>query len=614
MVKLIRLSTDNSNGHFKANFDTDITIEPNSKIALKNLTFESRVGIFIASANNSRVFFLGDGTIDSDFKEQFITPGRYTNFTELANEVSQALNRTITLQDGKANGRGHREIYGQFKVRINFDLKTRLEFRQSVAMNIQSNAYGAIDYEIRDPFPTGNTLSWTQPAAPLNQFELDDDQELYLKASAVETHDERYSFVPRFGLGLSKGCAVWYCRIKSSVVNGATPNGFSIGVSFGDPRMPEDTDITAIGVSATERNCEISFIDKNVNYFFRRSHKGVASVSYDTGFAPNDVDSANIDQHDVLVFKIDNNSNGKKSISAHIYDYNGGPGRERLIFSQPLNDEELEGTITPYIYMRGNKNNIQLDMLRFTPDPFFEVNNQNIILENIGDVNDDVAGYVLTDPTFTFDNSETITNPIHQNIRQKIALNYIDNQGNNIDENLQPQLSLGGELAEFLGFNKKGNISEYLSSIELIDFEYDYNQNLFDQFLNSRGLMIDAPYFTPFQQSDSFILETLSLPLVSYNSSVTKDQFLNSALSRLRTINNDIGNRQTNGSRRNILATIPKSSENGLVQYEPNELIYIDIDNNQKINLRNFELRILNTDFESIKTFGIIDMTLLIDN
>jgi len=614
MVKLIRLSTDNENAHIKANFDTDITIDPNSKIALKNLTFESLVGIFIANANNSRVAFLGDGAIDSDFKEQFITPGRYTNLTELFKEVSQALNRTITLQDGKSNGRAHREIYGEFRLSQNIDLKARLEFRQSVAMNIQSNAYNVDDYLIRDPFPAGNTLSWTQPAAPLNEFELDDDQELYLKATATEASDERYSFVPRFGLGLSKGCAVWYCRIKSSVVNGATPNGFSIGVSFGDPRMPEDTDIDAVGISATERNCEITFVDKNVNYFFRRSHKGVASVHTDSGFLPGDVDSANLDQHDVLVFKIDNNPNNKKSISAHIYDFNGGPGRERLIFSQPLNDEELEGTLTPYIYMRGNKNNIQLDMLRFTPDPYFLVNNQNIILDNIGDLNDDVAGYVLTDPTFTFGDSSQMATPIHQNIRQKIALNYIDNQGNNIDENLQPQLSLGGELAEFLGFNKKGNISEYLSSIELIDFEYDYNQNLFDQFLNSRGLMIDAPYFTPFQQSDSFIVETLSLPLVSYNSSVTKDQFLNSALSRLRTINNDIGNRQTNGSRRNILATIPKSSENGLVQYEPNELIYIDIDNNQKINLRNFELRILNTDFESIKIFGIIDMTLLIDN
>ena len=181
-------------------------------------------------------------------------------------------------------------------------------------MNIQSNAYGDIDYEIRDPFPPGNTLSWTQPAAPLNEFELDDDQELYLKASATEASDERYSFVPRFGLGLSKGCAVWYCRIKSSVVNGATPNGFSIGVSFGDPRMPEDTDIAAVGISATERNCEITFVDKNVNYFFRRSHKGVASVHIDSVFLPGDVDSAILDQDDVLVIKIDNNQNNKKSI------------------------------------------------------------------------------------------------------------------------------------------------------------------------------------------------------------------------------------------------------------------------------------------------------------
>jgi len=614
MVKLIRLSTDNTNAHIKANFDTDITINPDSKIALKNLTFETSVGIFTANATNTRVAFLGDGAIENDFKVQFITPARYTELNELHKEVSQALNRTINLQDGKSNNRGHREIYGEFRLGLNFDFKTRLEFRQSVAMNIQSNAYNDDDYEIKDPFPPGNLLSWTQPAAPFNQFELDDDQELYLNATATEAADERYSFVPRFGLGLSKGCAVWYCRIKSSVVNGATPNGFSIGVSFGDPRMPEDTDIESVGVSDTERNCEITFVDKNVNYFFRRSHKGVASVHTDSGFLPGDVDSANLDQHDVLVFKIDNNPNNKKSISAHIYDFNGGPGRERLIFSQPLNDEELEGTLTPYIYMRGNKNNIQLDMLRFTPDPYFLVNNQNIILDNIGDLNDDVAGYVLADPTFTFGDSTQIPTPIHQNIREKIALNYIDNEGNNIDERDQVQLVLGGELAEALGINKKGNISEFNASVDLQDFGYSQNINLLDQDLNSIGLTIDSPHFTKFTEPDSFIVETLSLPLVSYNSSVTQDQFNSLALRRAFSINVNNNNRQTNGSRRNILATIPKSSENGLVQYEPNELIYIDIDNNQKINLRNFELRILNTDFESIKTFGIIDMTLLIDN
>jgi len=613
MVKLIRLSTDNSNGHIKANFDTDIIINPNSKIALKNLTFESLVGIFTANANNARVAFLGDGRIPNEYDEQFVTQGKYTNALELYKEVSQALNRTLNLNDGKENGIAHREIYGEFRVSSNLDIKTRIEFRQSVAMNIQSNAYPDADYEIKNPLGLGNTRAWTQPAAPLNQFELDDDQELYLKASATESADERYSFVPRFGLGLSKGCGVFYCRIKSSVVNGATPNGFSIGVSCGNPRMPEDTDIPAVGVSDTERNYEITFIDKNSNYFFRRSHKGVASTNTDSGFPPNDVDSANLEQHDVLVFKIDNNPNNVKAISAHIYDYNGGPGRERLIFSQPLNDAELEGTFTPYIYMRGNKNNIQLDMLRFTPDPFYLVNNQNIVIKNSGDVNDDVAGYVLSDPTYIFDNNLILTDPIHQNIRQKIALNYVDDSGNNLDEDDPAQLVLAGELAEALGINKKGDLSEFNASVDLNDFKYSHNLNTLNQEINSIGLTIDSPHFNTFQQADSFIVETLSLPLVSYNSSVTKNDFLDTALRRAFSINVN-NNRQTNGSRRNILATIPKTSENSLVQYEPNELVYIDIDNKQKLNLRNFELRILNTDFLPIKTFGIIDMTLLIDN
>ena len=615
MVKLIRLSSDNSNAHIKANFDVDIIINPNSKIALKNLTFESLVGIFNANANNARVAFLGDGGIPNEYYEQFVTPSKYTDRFELYKEVSQALNRTLNLNDAKNNGIAHREIYGEFKLVQNLDLKTRLEFRQSVAMNIQSNAYGDVDYDIKNPLGIGNTRAWTQPAAPLNQFELDDDQELYLKATATETHDERYSFVPRFGLGLSKGCAVFYCRIKSSVVNGdpTVPNGFSIGVSCGNPRMPEDTDIPTVGVSDTERNYEITFIDKNSNYSFRRSHKGVASTNTDTGFLPNDVDSANLEQHDVLVFKIDNNPNNVKAISAHIYDYNGGPGRERLIFSQPLNDAELEGTFTPYIYMRGNKNNIQLDMLRFTPDPFYLVNNQNIVIKNTSDVNDDVAGYVLSDPTYIFDNGIGLVDPIHQNIREKIALNYVDDSGNNLDEDDPAQLSLAGELAEALGINKPGNLTEFNASVDLNDFTYRNNINVFDQELNSIGLTIDSPHFSTFEQPDSFIVETISLPLVSYNSSVAMDKYLETQLRRGFNINVK-NNRQTNGSRRNILATIPKSSDTGLVQYEPNELVYIDIDNNQKINLRNFELRILNTDFLPIKTFGIIDMTLLIDN
>jgi len=51
-----------------------------------------------------------------------------------------------------------------------------------------------------------------------------------------------------------------------------------------------------------------------------------------------------------------------------------------------------------------------------------------------------------------------------------------------------------------------------------------------------------------------------------------------------------------------------------LVQYEPNEIVYIDISNNEKINLRNIELRILDNNFDPIRIVGEADMTLLIDN
>ena len=139
------------------------------------------------------------------------------------------------------------------------------------------------------------------------------------------------------------------------------------------------------------------------------------------------------------------------------------------------------------------------------------------------------------------------------------------------------------------------------------NFNYNSNFNTLEDPLNSNGFEIDAPYETIFTKNDSYILETLSLPLLSYNSSI---RFTNNIADNRQTD----GNRQTSGSRRNILATIPFSSENGLVQYEPNEIIYIDIDNNEKMNLRNIELRILDSNFDPIRIIGVADMTLLISD
>jgi len=219
---------------------------------------------------------------------------------------------------------------------------------------------------------------------------------------------------------------------------------------------------------------------------------------------------------------------------------------------------------------------------------------------------------VLQTSAHTFDNSGTITNPISEPIREVVAINYATTDANNLFGNSlsyfpKPSLFFDGTLAEVLGLNKTGDNTSWNLATRFPLFTYQINQDLFGNPLNSVGFHIDAPFETIFTKNDSYIVETLSLPLLSYNSSI---RFTNNIAN-----NNQInGNRQTQGSRRNILATIPFTDATGLVQYEPNEIVYIDISNNQKINLRNLELRILDSNFDPIRIIGLADMTLLIDN
>ena len=62
--------------------------------------------------------------------------------------------------------------------------------------------------------------------------------------------------------------------------------------------------------------------------------------------------------------------------------------------------------------------------------------------------------------------------------------------------------------------------------------------------------------------------------------------------------------------------TIPTNDNtNGLVEFQTNTPIFIDIGNTEKINVKNLNLRVLRKDFSPIKQKpGLAIMTLLIDN
>ena len=63
----------------------------------------------------------------------------------------------------------------------------------------------------------------------------------------------------------------------------------------------------------------------------------------------------------------------------------------------------------------------------------------------------------------------------------------------------------------------------------------------------------------------------------------------------------------------NILATIPvNDNANGVVEFQANELVYIDLDNKFATELKNLRLRILDKNLNEIKTVGTAILTLLI--
>jgi len=90
--------------------------------------------------------------------------------------------------------------------------------------------------------------------------------------------------------------------------------------------------------------------------------------------------------------------------------------------------------------------------------------------------------------------------------------------------------------------------------------------------------------------ADSFIVELTSLELDSY------DTF------------------GVNGSRRSILATIPKSDKDNELIYEAPYLTFIDIKNKSPIMLRNIKARVLRNDLSTINTRGLTSMTVVVSS
>jgi len=109
----------------------------------------------------------------------------------------------------------------------------------------------------------------------------------------------------------------------------------------------------------------------------------------------------------------------------------------------------------------------------------------------------------------------------------------------------------------------------------------------------------DARFFVgniPFENqivSDNYLIEMLNIPLISFDS--------------------------LKFGRKNLLEVIPASEthiddDTGLVQYQPNERVFIDVGNKIPLLLRNIRARIVNTDYSTIDLVGLASLNLVLRN
>jgi hypothetical protein len=153
MVKLIRLKSDQDKLYFNNNIQSDLVLEPNSKIALQNISFKKTVeNITVDSTNKKIVYDNGDGDTTINLTESTYDNTDFEVFlSDMKNKLNQSLNST-----------NRSDIGTEFNVKINSSNKMVVETQYSLQIN-PTNRFTTVNVDKSDPtaiFKNGGGSAW----------------------------------------------------------------------------------------------------------------------------------------------------------------------------------------------------------------------------------------------------------------------------------------------------------------------------------------------------------------------------------------------------------------------------------------------------------------------
>ena len=581
-MKLVRLATDN-NGVFASAFQNDMTIAPQSQMALLNLTFQTEYVVLSVDDNNNDITFKSNEQVAGTEGVGGLNQRQYTSsdYTEFYDDLEYNLNASIADED-------HENCMSSMWNVRSYSDKKRLEFRYAPFLNPLNMFFkgsSARKYELMSYDET--LFNVATSGTPLFRTTIK-------KASGVVATADRTCAMTTFAK-MSKGNGILLIRPVTSVNNGSglQDNGFGIGLSKTNLRNP---DIYVIGddIPADRRNFEIRYNRPTETYKYIDDD----GLEKDSTISPVLVNGGVSTDHDIIYFKT---LNGR--LEGGVLQLVGGTAPANVVRNVFFTVAFKPGEdLYPYLYLRGAEADISVDMFNYSMDPWI---NQNFDDNANDDLMGEPLGWEQTGLNYVGYPPSAWMNSVNSTYT---AGNIFFGTGANAfplstpttwQETKVIELTLPTSIWRFLGFNDVGVSGNAKKTIKIgVAPPNSIGVQCWTWFL---GILEPSV-----SNSDNYLVESMSLPLDSFDASAIQypsvgGGYLNPATDK-------------KGRRKNILMTIPiNDNSNGIVEYEASTPIFIDINNADEINAKNLNFRVLNKNFEPIdQSSDTAIMTILI--
>tara|TARA_R110000782_G_scaffold22784_2_gene60075 strand:- start:316 stop:1992 length:1677 start_codon:yes stop_codon:yes gene_type:complete len=555
-MKLLRITTDNVNGVFDGFLNQEIDIPEKSQIALQSAVFETQPETVVIDSSNDQISFqtanaTGLQTITLEHTDGAAqTPSNYndSNSQLFFDDITNKINANLKIINPNQIGK-------QFRMKTHTDGKVEASF--------QTSAFNKRVGELKSNISKGTVNG---SATPEETLQINASDQIGSRSNTENiTGALKYSSFTHYDFPITKGAGVFRVQLsKLQQLSATETGGFTIALSERNPHTATadfiETDIVA-GIQVLSVN------DPNMD-----GATPTVALPYSTiiGGVPTDSTLNTNAVGGQLGFT-------KKTAPA----YNAGDVRnDNIELAITGNDDSSATSVC-------SGANIEMNVYRRTSDTdatFIKNKLATTTYATHSERGADLYAYVfihgvvqaggtfncrLQKPRYTADPFMESENPsgvlLSNTIETDIIVGVIPQPPGN--RNTLHNIDFGQqEVYEWLGYNVALQPSQSGTNVSF------------------KGNSIFGANIT----ADAFLVQLLNLKVESYDMHLSKQ------------------------SRENILSVIPADNENNRVVYEPNNLLFIDLDNKFPLKISNLRLRIVRQDYSEVPTRNLSSVTIII--